>query len=157
MIQRIQSIYLLLIFFTAIAMLFLPLVTFTGYQDGGYNDHYLHGIKLVHSDGQISDVPNMADVTGYLLIGTAFISFISIFLYKNRRNQKLAAKFILLLATGVLYLLVQSHTEIKDSLGGEAEIKIGFYFPVVIMLLSMLVIRSIKKDEDLIKAADRLR
>jgi len=93
----------------------------------------------------------------------ALLALVSVFLYKKRQLQiKLCKLNILLVAIQiaaiVLYIDVAketiSPTSPNDVLIG---IKYGAIFPIFSLIFLYLSIRFIKKDEDLIRSADRLR
>ncbi len=136
MIQRIQTVYLL------IAAIF----------SGGL-------IFLFHLWTNANDVPVYAkDDMMYLAMffGSSALSLISIFNYKHRKFQfvlgrlNIILNFILL---GLfLYLLLMT--------SGEADISekgVGIFIPIFSIVFLVLANKAIKKDEDLVKSVDRLR
>ncbi|NQY09540.1 MAG: DUF4293 domain-containing protein [Flavobacteriales bacterium] len=152
MIQRIQSIYLIVVAAVAVAMLFLTLLTT---ED---NAVVLTGSSLVGEiEGKNIEISGLAGLTMYLLAATGIISLITIFLYKDRKKQVLAVKFLLLLSAGVIYTLAQASNDLQDAVGVDMQMSIGFYLPIVMVLLLVLAIRGIGKDDDLIRASERLR
>ena len=152
MIQRIQSIYLIVVAAVAVAMLFLTLLTT---ED---NAVVLTGSSLVGEiAGKNIEISGLAGLTMYLLAATGIISLITIFLYKDRKKQVLAVKFLLLLSAGVIYTLAQASNDLQDAVGVDMQMSIGFYLPIVMVLLLVLAIRGIGKDDDLIRASERLR
>ena len=81
MIQRIQSVYLLLITACLAVCLFMPVgrcVT------AGVTSAELYNLRLIMADG-VSDYTYWALFA--LLLSTAIISFVTIFLYKKRMHQ----------------------------------------------------------------------
>lgn len=96
-----------------------------------------------------------------LLIPMACISilaFVAIFLYKNRTRQMKICKIglalsILISANAIVFPQFFLHGISKENL----QVANGAYlFPVNIILFA-LALYFIRKDEDLVKAADRLR
>ena len=155
MIQRIQSIYLLVAATTSAAMLFLVLASnLTSVPETAY---IYTGFGVVNSD----DVPVkelvIGEITGYLLIGLCIMTLITIFMYKNRHRQVLASKFLLLLTSGALYTMVQTVSDVKEQFSQDLDLNWPFYLPGLILLLIILAIRSIQKDDDLVRASERLR
>lgn len=91
-----------------------------------------------------------------LFLGSAFISLITIFLFKNRKLQfvlgraNILLNFILL---GVfVYWTLTAPGEMQISEKG-----IGMFLPVLSIVFLVLANKAIKKDEDLVKSVDRLR
>ena len=130
MIQRIQTVWLLLIALLAALLLFLPIaeeqrdILFCGMS---YN------LVLKILSGLI-----------------AGLSLTTLFLYKKRHLQ-------VKLCFGLLFLLLISFIVIFDWSIGIMSILIPFIAIPLSMVLSALAIRAIRKDEKLVKAADRLR
>ena len=126
MIQRIQSIWLLLASAAAFIVLRFP---------------YYYASN-----------PNALEITGSsstgLLIALAFsacISFVSIFLFKNRMLQVKATILNLLLSTAIGYFVFRTSTANPTG---------GFFALPLFQILAMV---KIYKDERLVKSADRLR
>ncbi|HSM63740.1 MAG TPA: DUF4293 domain-containing protein [Gillisia sp.] len=91
-----------------------------------------------------------------LFIGSAVLSFISIFLFKNRKLQFVLGRINILLNFFLLGVFVYWSLTIP----GEMEISekgIGMFIPVLSIVFLVLANKAIKKDEDLVKSVDRLR
>ena len=93
----------------------------------------------------------------------SLLALTTIFLYKKRQLQIKLCKLNLLLVTIqiaalVLYIDVAkegiSPTSPNDVLIG---VKLGTFIPLISFILLYLATRFIKKDEDLVRSADRLR
>jgi uncharacterized membrane protein YhdT len=96
---------------------------------------------------------------GALLLLTALNSLFIIFQYKKRMLQVKLSGLNYLLLSGVL---VAYYLTIKEDNGlltdpGRGQFLIGFYVPVIAILLNFLVIRFIRKDEALVRSVDRIR
>ncbi|MTG98131.1 MULTISPECIES: DUF4293 domain-containing protein [Myroides] len=138
MIQRIQSIYLLLVFvIMGILSLFIPLWT------NGLNETIMVG----HSP-----------ITAILFGISAALSIISLLGYKNRKRQFMMNRLNMILNVLLLGLFVfRSLTVSGEVAEAISEKGIGMFLPIVSILLLVLANRAIKKDEDLVKSVDRLR
>jgi vacuolar-type H+-ATPase subunit I/STV1 len=155
MIQRVQSIWLFLAVVTLICLFFLPLLTKT--VDGNSYGVYTSGI---HTENEATDVSvsgvEFAVIPITLSIGAILLSFGAIFFYKNRRLQKniilAAILFIIALAASCFYIG-------QDLPGGTigTSVTIGTFLPLLATVFCLLAIRGIRKDEQLLKSADRLR
>ena len=144
MLQRIQSIYLLL---AALVSAVLPFVLKLWVSVDGYVV-YAHDL-LKYDSVTVSSIP-------VLFYASAFVSFITIFKYKNRQSQFVLGRVNILINLFILGLLVYH----LQSLSGEvfaSEKGIGAALPLIAIVLLVMANRTIKKDEDLVKSVDRLR
>ena len=136
MLQRIQTVYLILAFLaTGILMLFLPLWT--------------------SADGKPFFF--MQDQLYTILLGlTTMLNIISIISFKKRQNQFVLNRLNIILNLILLGLFVYRSL----NLSGETQVSekgIGMFLPIVAIVLLVLANKAIKKDEDLVKSVDRLR
>lgn len=157
MLQRIQTIWLLL---AALIILGLFLFPYINYID-------LVGLgKMILVSGEYGAVNNeLVKQEGFILqiIGTvvlALIPLITIFLYKNRKLQikliYIEIVLIFLFAIWLYFSASQTLSLINQKVDSK-NIGVGiFLLPVSIVFLCM-AIAGIHKDEKLIKSADRLR
>lgn len=91
-----------------------------------------------------------------MFLGSALISLITIFLFKNRKLQFVLGRLNILLNFFLLGVFVYWSL----SLSGEMEISkkdIGMFLPIISIVFLVLANKAIKKDEDLVKSVDRLR
>jgi phosphoglycerol transferase MdoB-like AlkP superfamily enzyme len=138
MIQRFQTIYLLLT--TLFSILFLSGKMLVLKNETGVVE--LHGIIL----------PLVV-----LLILIAAISLLTIFLFKNRKFQlKLSIALIVLSIILILALAYYAFT-LSGKYNAPIQFSINLIFPVMVLVFSILAYRGIKKDDELVKSYDRLR
>ena len=92
---------------------------------------------------------------GALFFVSAILSLISIFIFKNRQNQFVINRLNIILNLFLLGFFVYRSL----NLSGEAnsEKGIGMLIPIISIVLLTLANRATKKDEDLVKSVDRLR
>jgi len=91
-----------------------------------------------------------------MFIISAIMSLVTIFLFKNRQLQFVLGRVIILINLFLLGLLIY----LSLTLSGETSVSekgIGMFLPILAILLVVLANKAIKKDEDLVKSADRLR
>jgi len=136
MLQRIQTVYLLVALFISAGLVFLfPLW------------------KL--NDGtQVFAETNMLYIG--LFLGSAILSLVGIFVYKNRKLQFVLGRLNIILNFILLGFFVYQSL----NLSGEAEVSekgIGMVLPIVSIVFLAMANKAIKKDEDLVKSVDRLR
>ena len=150
MIQRIQSIYLLLVTILLIISMCNP----AGYIIGGDNEISTFGnLYITFPDGTQDYTPWA--LFGLLLIA-AVTAFTTIFLFKRRMLQIRLSIFNSVLLIGyyaVCIMLIFAALTEKTSFNASWTICL----PFIAIILNWLAIRAIGKDEVLVKAYDRLR
>ena len=143
MIQRIQTIYLLLATVISGAMIFV-----FNLWDTLKNEVF--ALDLLTKESML------LKMIPILFIVSALISFVTIFLFKNRKLQFVVGRIVILINLILLGLLIY----VSLTLPGEASVSekgIGMFLPILAVLLIVLANKAIKKDEDLVKSVDRLR
>ena len=158
MIQRIQTVYLSLAF-VAIALLFaFPLANF--FSETGAYVFSVTGLKNM--------VPGEVDAFKPVLFlpiiivaaGIALIALYTIFQYKNRLFQiKLTNIGVLLaiaLIMGIFFLYIPM-IEKKIAIVPDYSKAFGIYLPLVALVFLVMANRAIKRDDKLVRSADRLR
>ncbi len=156
MIQRIQSIYLLIAAIIPIILLFIPIgileSTMGSYSYNSFN------VKIINTDVVIIGTSYNA----LLLILSSILSFATIFFYKKRKLQVRIINFNMLAILGALlsmfYLYPQVIFPKNPVLSGTI---LDFNFAMLIALFTALGLffakRAILKDEALVKSTERLR
>jgi len=142
MIQRIQSIYLLLVIFLSIGAPFF--------------------FKLwVEADNEVFAFDLFAyESISYKLVPISFIisallALITIFRYNDRQQQFVLGRIIILINLFLLGILIYLSLNIPGEIFSEKGI--GMFIPSIVILFSVLANKAIRKDENLVKSVDRLR
>jgi hypothetical protein len=137
MLQRIQTIYLLLTFIiTGVLLFFIPLWTINGKPFHFWQDQ----------------------VYTVLLGLSTMLTIISIISYKKRQNQFVMGRLNIILNLILLGLFVYRSLNLSgETANAVSEKGIGMFLPIVAIVLLVLANKAIKKDEDLVKSVDRLR
>lgn len=91
-----------------------------------------------------------------LFLGSAVLSVISIFMYKNRKSQFMLGRLNIILNFILLGFFVYQSLNVSGETA-VSEKGIGMLLPIVSIVLLALANKAIKKDEDLVKSVDRLR
>ncbi|HSN47693.1 MAG TPA: DUF4293 family protein [Flavobacterium sp.] len=137
MIQRIQTIYLLLAFLvTGVLPFFIPLWTMAD------------GKAYLFMQNQVYVV---------ILGLSTTLSLLSIISYKKRQNQFVIGRLNMILNLILLGLFVYRSLNVSGETLVVSEKGIGMFLPIVAIVLLVLANKAIKKDEDLVKSVDRLR
>lgn len=136
MIQRIQSIYLLIVVFLGAGMPFL--------------------VSLWKNEAQIDVFASDEPIVLGAFLFSALLALVTIFLFKNRKGQFVLNRLNIVLNFSLLgffvYWLLMVPGEMHISEKG-----IGIFIPIVSIVFLVLANKAIKKDEDLVKSVDRLR
>jgi len=143
MIQRIQTIYLLLTSIVCGGLIFI------------FNLWVSAGEKIF-----VVNLFSNESISLQLIPFTFFISsilaFVNIFIFNNRKLQFFIGRILILINLFLLGLLMY----LSLTVSGEtlvSEKGIGMFLPILAILLLVLANKAIKKDEDLVKSVDRLR
>ena len=137
MIQRIQTIYLLLAFVvTGVLLFFFPLWTMSDNKEYFFMQSQVYTILLGLS-------------TSLTLLGVVS--------YKKRQNQFDIGRLNIILNLILLGLFVYRSLNLSGETPAVSEKGIGMFLPAVAIVLLVLANKAIKKDEDLVKSVDRLR
>ena len=153
MIQRIQTVYLLIVAALTVIMLFMPLAVLQL-----ENDFYTldaSGLTTMTTPAELV-VPMWALMALASII--TLIAFVAIFLYKKRLLQIRFCIFNCLLLIG-FYCLLGFYVW---KIAGQSDIfhfspRIALGFPLVSLILNYLAIRNIGADEALVRSLERLR
>ena len=163
MIQRIQSVFLLLITIAMLCFLFLPIWSKTDASGQEYviNAFSLAATNAASTSGAASaTISKSTIVIAVLAILAALVALYEIFQYKNRLTQmKLGFLNTLLLAglMGSCFYYVSYVGEATVKASGRGEYEAGFYLPLLALALNALANRFIRRDEQLVRSVDRLR
>lgn len=155
MMQRIQTIYLFLVAIVTSVLFFIPVAEFK------YNDHILQ-LKATGIDGP-EEVLQLMNVNTLPMLGALvliiLLALVSIFIFKKRLLQIKINKFNILMncifIALVYYFYIDKLTDAFEFVKQASLIKLAF--PAVNMLLLFLANKAIRKDEKMVRAADRLR
>ncbi|MET3611182.1 MULTISPECIES: DUF4293 domain-containing protein [Mucilaginibacter] len=155
MLQRIQSIYLLFASLVLFALFFFPLAHNVYVNDkpssimvtGIYQD--VNGVQQ-HTQTFVA----LAAITAIV----ALIPLVIIFLYKNRKQQIAFCYSAILVLIGYSFWMAQTVKGAAGSITLDTRtMGIGLFLTSLSIILIIFAQKSIKKDEKLVKSADRLR
>lgn len=162
MIQRIQSVFLLLVAVVMVVTLFLPM--WNKFDPQAQEVITLNAFKMVYgslnADGSQTV---MASVDTYwisvLAILAAGIALFSIFQYGARLRQMKLGALNSLVMGGCLGMTYYYSTKGDQMLNPETigNFQAGFYIIAAALLFNSLANRFIRKDEKLVRSADRIR
>ena len=152
MIQRIQTLYLLLASAFMSLTLFMPIATFV--VDG--QTYELTAFSLTCGEMSQSTI-----WLGIILAIATALPLITIFLFKKRTLQiRLCAVELMLLVGSAIFMAIyyflsnRMFSQLEFSAHG---FHIAIIFPLIALVLDYLAMRAIFRDEMLVKSLDRIR
>ncbi len=155
MLQRIQTIWLFLASTVLFALFLFPTVQWLG-VDGKAHAAKVTGVyeslqqQVVQTEG--------FTVLSIVCVLLAVFPFVVIFFYNNRPLQIKLCYGGIVAVLGFSFWLAKTIQHAADKASFSADnYGIGAMLPSVAVLLFILAIRAIRKDENLIRSADRLR
>ncbi len=156
MIQRVQSIYLLLVVILMSFLVFKPFAE-VALQDGQVAIYYAYAVKKYvtqdHSELVIRTLPLI-----FMVCLVGLISFMNIFQFNRRIIQMRVCVLNMLLMAGLMILMFFYYYMVKSSLQVESHaLKLPVIFPVIGIILTLLAYRKIHEDEMLVRSYDHLR
>lgn len=156
MLQRIQTVFLALIAIGMMSMLALPIWTSVDPSSGSKITLMALGKIVTNANGQQSMESNY--LIGILCLIVAGVSTLSIFSYKNRWRQLQLGMLNSILIAAILGTIVY-FTRSKESLftAVEGSFGIGLLIPSLSLIFNTLANRFIRKDEEFVRSADRMR
>lgn len=155
MIQRIQSVFLLLLALAMLSLLALPL----WHKVDGLTNQELT-LTAFGFDAKGLPVPaGPVWLIGVLATASAALAIFEIFQFRSRLRQLMLGSINLLLITATLgaEFYFQTKGEQLLNIKLEGQVLIAFYLPTLALLLNLLANRFIRRDEQLVRSADRLR
>ncbi|MFC1732680.1 DUF4293 domain-containing protein [candidate division KSB1 bacterium] len=160
MIQRIQSLFLLLVMFAMTAFFFFPIASYIDIINNKYYKFSILGLKHISPDPEPIVSSFFTIPLAIITIAIFVLALTALFSYKKRKHQvklcrmNMFVNIILLLLIFFFYApSIEKYTNDSTDYLGEA----GIYFPLISIIFLLLAIRSIIRDEKLIRSADRLR
>jgi len=161
MIQRIQSLFLILAALASILLFFFPLA-------GIYASHATYKFYIYELQNQAPLEPGEQPIFTFMTtlpllvlnIGVIILTVITIFLYKNRITQMKLVRFAVLLEIVMIALILFIYASIIEKnlfVSPDYLSEAGIYFPLVALVFLILANRSILKDEKLVRSVERLR
>jgi len=158
MLQRIQSVFLAIVAIASVMVFFFPLADYYHEYNGNYQ-FFIYGVRCMDPEpkvvfSQFFTIPLIA-----LAAASFLFALTALFSYKNRSLQIRICSFNLIINVVLVAVIfffyatrIQSMTQIEPNYR-----HLGILFPLVSILCLILGTRAIRKDENLVKSADRLR
>ncbi|MBQ2424486.1 MAG: DUF4293 domain-containing protein [Alistipes sp.] len=157
MIQRIQTLYLMAVTLLMVVTLIFPLVFI------GVDGHQVTLSAFTISDGE-GILSYATSWLGAVLCLTTALPFVTIFLYKNRQLQIRLCGVQCALLLGAVVLVGAFTYSVCNNIFADFDItwsNLAYRFPIIMPLISLvltlLAMRAILRDELLVRSLDRIR
>lgn len=151
MIQRIQSVYLLLVALLMVATVFCPLLELAG------GDKFIYTYSSL-GIGQLFGVQYPTWGVVFFAGLSALFALVNIFLYKKRKLQMRVGtltSLLILFFYVTFYVYFNTYTAKYGLMF--SSLQFGLILPIIALIFNILAILRIKKDENLVKSLDRIR
>lgn len=160
MIQRIQSVFLLLVAISLALFMILPIWIKVDMETGAFYKTFAFFLVHVSENGADPTYDWFPyDVSGTLAALGMALSFIEIFSYRNRLTQiKIGAanSLVIVIALGMMvYFTYTDQKSIMPDIQGIYQL--GLFMPAAALIFNSLANRFIRKDEALVRSVDRIR
>jgi hypothetical protein len=164
MIQRLQTLFFIGVIVSQATLFFINLGSINSFE-ASYN-FSLSGFQRLESAGELA-LPGSNSIWGIVLnsVICVFTAYI-IFQFKNRNMQTKLAGFNMVLLCGFIALVFfqfeDMRTVVFERHPGQADklsvmYGLGMILPLLSLIMNGLAIRGIRKDEALVRSADRIR
>ncbi len=148
MIQRKQTLLLLVTTIISILMFFIPFQSYTLNEGEKFNLNLIYSINTANTTSNIY-------YPFTLNISISLLSLVVIFLYKNRVLQYKLGNLLVVFnvfLTGLFFLL-----DFLNIVPKNISFSFGSFLPIISAFLAYIAAYLIKKDEQLVRSVDRIR
>lgn len=155
MIQRVQTFHMMVVTILMILACVCPLASFA-----------TNGIETIMTafNMNVAETGDLIMSTvwmGILIIISTVLPFVTIFLYKNRMLQvRLCIVEIVLLLGVIAFMIIYYRIgcdTAQEFIAHASNLRIGFLMAPISIVLEVLAVRAIIKDEVLVRSLDRIR
>ena len=155
MIQRIQSVYLFIM--ALLSSLLIPgsFLNFTEKTGSVIRVSFNEVVR--YNAGKATELVEKLMPLSVLIVLIPVISLVTIFFFKKRKIQLQLSRFLISLAGILVVAFIHVSFRIVSKFDAEFIPGLKMTLPVLILIISILAYRGIKKDEQLVKSYDRLR
>ena len=156
MIQRIQSVFLVLALVSTVLLFLFPIATY--YGDFNTIEFFIFDLKDSSPDNEPLYNQYFVLPLSLVTLIAAGLTFYALISFKNLRKQMQVIKYAILsviLLIAAVFFFYADH--IAKTVNVEAEYKIGIFLPLAALVLLVLSSRFIQRDINLIRSVDRLR
>ena len=164
MIQRIQTLFLIVAFISTILLFFYPVANITEYtqvKSETLETDYYELSATGFYDPSPDSIPQLSRYVFVPLIIIIIMVLVlivyTIFRYKNRLHQLKLVKMSIFLNIVMIAAIFLNYPKLFIDSQIDIEPGLGAYFPLISLIFLLLANRYILKDEKLVKSTERLR
>ncbi|MEN9444001.1 MAG: hypothetical protein RIS47_891 [Bacteroidota bacterium] len=150
MIQRIQTLYLLVSAILQVVLWWVPFGTFTT------ADNVYTMLPCIMKSANDPGTVTLWGLMGFLILGIG-LNLTAIFMYHNRNLQNRLNTFQMIFALampGMAFFYVSQFSKVFNV---PFQYGSGFVLPILSLLFTFLAFNAIRKDTKLVKSLDRIR
>ena len=153
MIQRIQTIYLLVVAIIMTIPLYVPIAQLLIPNDASYN-FFTYGVVLIGENSVLQAHYWALLIKNIFTIG---VPLVNVFLFKKRFLQLRLCIVEIILLIGTMILMLYHIHQFANKMNAEILYKFSLILHVICIIFMYLAIRGIIKDIKLLKSLDRIR
>lgn len=153
--QRIQTFYLFTVTVLSVILFFFPVAGLQRPDDSTIYELSIQGITAVNAEG--SSLLSGAWVLTAITVLIPLLSLITIFLFKKRVLQIRLIVITLVLLAGFYGLMFIYLWQFGKVLEASKYVEMIASFPLICIVLDILAIRAIGRDEALVRSLNRIR
>ncbi len=155
MLQRVQSIYLFLVFVFALLYALFPIAQLDS-ETASYS------VRLIQFGSLFAQTPLSIGFLGVMAVifwlAAIIMTVYMTFQYKNRLFQIKLGKLNMLLHAALILVSFFLVDNLRGQLdNGMMSYGAGILFPVISLIFILMAIKAIRRDENLVRSADRIR
>jgi phosphoglycerol transferase MdoB-like AlkP superfamily enzyme len=154
MIQRVQTLFLLIVALLSGFMIFYPLSEMV-IKTGDMVQFHSYGLQEIKQGG---DTIHYNFLLLILILFITIMSFVTLLLYNNRALQMRLCVYNILISFCLIGCIAYFYFSLKHKYDiGANSYTIAVIFPIINIILLFQSFRAIRRDDLLIKSYDRLR
>lgn len=155
--QRKQTVFLILAALLMAATWVAPMAT---YEVAG-TSYAFRTTGLVDANGVLVPDADMRMPFQWLATACALVLVVLCFLYRDRSRQIRIARGVFMVILLVIAFVFITDNSIRALLSGRGEVTahfgMGYFLPLVALVLTYLAVRAMRADEELVRSTERLR
>jgi hypothetical protein len=155
MIQRVQSVYLFVM--ALLSSLLIPGSILNFSEKTGFVVRVTFNAVVRYNSGQSTEIVEKLFPLSVLIVLITVISLTTIFFFNSRKIQIQLSRFLIFLAAILVVAIIHICLRIISKFDASIIPGLKMILPVLILIISVLAFRGIKKDDKLVKSYERLR
>ncbi|HOS47523.1 MAG TPA: DUF4293 domain-containing protein [Bacteroidia bacterium] len=160
MIQRIQSVYLLV--YAILGGLILTMPVYSLIPGETSVDQSIYHFSMVSVVQTLNGQSNVIQHSWFLvlMVSTQVIcAVLTLLAFKDRKRQMRLCRLLMFWPIAIIGMLIKGTLELREMADPGHILRFGFASPslLILSILAFLAFKGVKKDDALVRSADRLR